>query len=138
LRAASRRAGFLGYTHRRLRRWIAEVVAVPEVVSPDGNGALHQRKKAMVLKYSIDGHPFGLPPYSNAELAVKHFINDPPLRYFSHRRSAQPPQDQKPPAPPPADIPPSVSSSELINPARPIAISMLLRLMAIRPFQRRK
>jgi hypothetical protein len=58
----------------------------------------------MVLRYSIDGDPYRIPPYSKAELAEMRFINDPPLRYFSHRRSAQPPQDQEPPGPPPADI----------------------------------
>ena len=60
----------------------------------------------MVVRYSIEGHPFLLPPYSEAELEEIGFINDPPVRYFSHRRSAQPTPDQEPPAPPPADIPP--------------------------------
>jgi hypothetical protein len=60
----------------------------------------------MVLRYTKAGNPYRIPPYSKAELAEMRGINDPPLRYFSHRRSAQPPQDLEPPGPPPADIPP--------------------------------
>jgi hypothetical protein len=61
----------------------------------------------MVLRYSIDGHPFRLPPYSKAELEeMRRPLDNPLICYFSHRRSVQPPEDQEPPGPPPADIPP--------------------------------
>jgi hypothetical protein len=60
----------------------------------------------MVVRYSINGGAYLLPPYSEAELAEMRGINDPPICYFSHRRSAPPTPDQEPPAPPPADIPP--------------------------------
>jgi hypothetical protein len=60
----------------------------------------------MVLKYSIDGRPYRMPPYSRAELDEMRNINDPPISYFSSRRSAQPPQDQEPPGSPPADTRP--------------------------------
>jgi hypothetical protein len=61
----------------------------------------------MVLKYSIDGGPYRIPPYSKAELEeMRRPFDDPLICYFSNRRSAPPPQDQEPPELPPADIPP--------------------------------
>jgi hypothetical protein len=57
----------------------------------------------MVLRYTKAGNPYRLPPCSKAELEEMRFLNGPLVCYFSHRRSAQPPQDQEPPEPPPAD-----------------------------------
>ena len=60
----------------------------------------------MVVRYTKDGSPYRVPPYSRAEWEEMRFLKDPIVRYFSHRRSAQPPQDQEPPGPPPADTRP--------------------------------
>ena len=63
-------------------------------------------ESAMVIRYTKDGSPYRVPPYGRAELEEMRSLNNPIVRYFSHRRSAQPPQDQEPPGPPPAGIPP--------------------------------
>jgi hypothetical protein len=60
----------------------------------------------MVLRYTKAGNPYRLPPYSKAELEGMRGINNPPISYFSHRRSAPPPEDQEPPELPPADTRP--------------------------------
>jgi hypothetical protein len=61
----------------------------------------------MVIRYTKDGSPYRMPPYSRAEMEeLRRGINNPPVSYFSSRRSAQPPQDQEPPASPPAGIRP--------------------------------
>jgi hypothetical protein len=61
----------------------------------------------MVLKFSIDGGPYRMPPYCKAEWEeLMRGINNPPISYFSHRRSAPSPEDQEPPKPPPADTRP--------------------------------
>jgi hypothetical protein len=59
----------------------------------------------MVIRYTKDGSPYRSPPYSRAEMKeMWRGINNPPISYFSHRRSAQPPQDLEPPGLPLADI----------------------------------
>ena len=59
----------------------------------------------MVLRFSINGGPYRIPPYSKAELEeMRRPLDDPLICYFSHRRSAQPPPDQEPPGLLPADI----------------------------------
>jgi hypothetical protein len=61
----------------------------------------------MVIRYTKDGSPYRMPPYSKAELdEMQRVFNGPLISYFSHRRSAPPPEDQEPPELPPADIPP--------------------------------
>jgi hypothetical protein len=61
----------------------------------------------MVIRYTKDGSPYRSPPYSRAEWEeMQRGINNPPISYFSSRRSAQPPQDQAPSGPQPADIRP--------------------------------
>jgi hypothetical protein len=66
----------------------------------------------VVLRYTKAGNPFRLPPYSKAELEEMRVpFDDPFICYFSHRRSAQPPQDQEPPELPLADIRPEREQS---------------------------
>jgi hypothetical protein len=61
----------------------------------------------MVIRYTKDGSPYRSPPYSRAEWEeMGRGLNNPPISYFSSRRSAQPPQDQEPPELPPADTRP--------------------------------
>jgi hypothetical protein len=55
----------------------------------------------MVTRYSKSGDPYRIPPYSRAEREeLDRLLRGGTLiRYVRHRRPAQPPGDQVPPAP---------------------------------------
>jgi hypothetical protein len=60
-----------------------------------------------VVRYTKDGSPYRVPPYSRAEWEeMMRTINNPPISYLRSCRAAQSPQDQEPPEPPPADTRP--------------------------------